>query len=55
MGEQIAKYNEQCLRLPKDLKEWNAYKKLKQEIEDLKEILPIIEQLRKPSIRDRHW
>jgi len=43
------------MRLPKDLKEWNAYKELKTEIENLKEVLPIIMDLKKPSIKARHW
>lgn len=43
------------MRLPKDLKEWNAYKELKTSIEDLKEILPMIVELKKPSIKERHW
>ena len=43
------------MRLPKDLKEWEAYKDLKSRIEELKEVLPIIEELKKPSIKSRHW
>lgn len=53
--EQVQKYGDQCIRLPKDLKEWNAYKELKTEIENLKEVLPMITDLKKPSIRPRHW
>jgi len=41
--------------LPKDLKEWAAYKELKLEIDNLKEILPMISDFKKPSIRPRHW
>lgn len=44
-----------CLRLPKDLKEWAAYKDLKLQIERLKEVLPLIIDLKKPSIMARHW
>ena len=43
------------MRLPRDLKEWAAYKKLKELIEDLKAVLPIIIELKKPSIKTRHW
>jgi len=53
--ENAIKYGDMCLRLPKDLKEWRAYKELKQHIDDLKEVLPIIIDLKKPSIMDRHW
>jgi dynein heavy chain len=45
----------QCLKLPKDLKAWPAYLVLKQEIDNLKDVLPLIIDLKKPSIKDRHW
>jgi len=41
--------------LPKDLKEWTAYKELKTEIEELKDVMPLIIELKKPSIKPRHW
>jgi len=44
-----------CMRLPKDLKDWNAYKELKAEIDNLKEVLPIIIDIKKQQIKDRHW
>lgn len=55
MEDNIQKYGDQCIRLPKDLKEWTAYKELKQEIDNLKDVLPIIIDLKKPSIKGRHW
>jgi dynein heavy chain len=41
--------------LPGPLKQWAAYKELKQEIDDMIEIIPLVEGLAKPSIRPRHW
>jgi len=32
------------------LKEWAAYKELKKKIENLKEVLPLVIELKKPSI-----
>ena len=55
MEETIGKFGEQCGRLPRNLKEWNAYKELKLEIENFKDILPIIQSMKKPSIQPRHW
>jgi hypothetical protein len=55
MEETATKYGDACSRLPKDLKEWAAYKDLKNQIESLKEVLPIIIDLKKPSIQPRHW
>ena len=43
------------MKLPGVLKTWDAYKELKQEIDDMTEILPLVESLAKPSIRPRHW
>jgi len=37
--------------LPKDLKEWSAYQELRGKIDNLKDILPIITDLKKPSIK----
>jgi dynein heavy chain, axonemal len=55
MEESAKKYGEQCIKLPKDLKEWQAYKELKSSIENLKLLLPIITILKKESVKDRHW
>lgn len=55
MEEAARKYGEQCLKLPKDLKEWQAYKELKCSIENLKTLTPIITILKKDAVKDRHW
>lgn len=55
MTEQIEGYQRDCAKLPGPLKQWAAYKELKQEIDDMIEILPLVEGLAKPSIRPRHW
>lgn len=55
MEEYITKYRDLCVRLLTDLKEWNAYKELKLKIENLKAVIPIIRELKKESIKPRHW
>lgn len=55
MEQAAKKYGEQCIKLPKDLKEWQAYKELKTSIENLKALLPIITILKKDAVKDRHW
>ena len=55
MTEQIDIFGRDCQKLPGVLKNWDAYKELKQEIDDMTEILPLVEALAKPSIRPRHW
>jgi dynein heavy chain, axonemal len=55
MEEMVIQYGDKCQKLPKDLRDWNAFKELRQEIDNLKEILPQIRELKKPSIQPRHW
>ena len=55
MTEQVEAFGRDCMRLPGRLKSWDAYKELKQEIDDMTDILPLIEALTKESIKDRHW
>jgi dynein heavy chain len=55
MIEIIEGFARDCTKLPGSLKQWDAYKELKQEIDDMSEILPLVTALAKPSIRDRHW
>jgi dynein heavy chain len=49
------KYRDACQNLPRDLKEWQAYKELKNSIENMQALLPIITLLKKDSIEPRHW
>jgi dynein heavy chain len=55
MIETIDQFSRDCTKLPGSLKSWEAYKELKQEIDDMTEILPLVTALAKPSIRNRHW
>jgi len=55
MTDIIEVFIRDCARLPGVLKSWDAYKELKQEIEDMNEIIPLVDALAKPSIRSRHW
>ncbi len=55
MTETIEAFGRDCSKLPGVLKGWGAYKELKQEIDDMIEIIPLVEALAKPSIRPRHW
>jgi len=55
MNEQIEVFGRDCVKLPGVLKGWDAYKELKQEIDDMTDIVPLVWALAKPSIRPRHW
>ena len=53
--ENVQKFSDLCSRLPKSLREWQAYKDLKNKIENYKTVLPLIKELKEPMIKDRHW
>jgi dynein heavy chain len=55
MAEQTDTFGKDCAKLPKVLRTWDAYKELKQQIEDFSEIIPLVEAMAKDSIRPRHW
>lgn len=55
MADQTETFGKDCAKLPKSLRTWDAYKELKQQIEDFSEIIPLVEAMAKPSIRPRHW
>ena len=55
MTDQVENFANQCKKLPKQLKEWEAYKELKTQIDSFSEVLPILKDLSKPSIKQRHW
>lgn len=55
MNEKIEAFSNRCKKLPARLREYNAYKTLKVQIEDFQIVLPILQEFTKESIRDRHW
>jgi dynein heavy chain len=55
MKEGIEQYLKDCTRLPMDTKNYPAYKDLKQELDDMEMLLPLVESLAHESIKDRHW
>lgn len=44
-----------CRRLPKALKEWQAFLDLKQTIDDFNELCPLLEMMTNKSMIRRHW
>jgi dynein heavy chain len=44
-----------CKKMPKRLREWDAYTSLKDKIEEFQLVLPLLQDLSKPSIQPRHW
>ncbi|GAB1603178.1 hypothetical protein Ahia01_000598300, partial [Argonauta hians] len=44
-----------CRKLPRALKDWQAFKDLKQKIDDFNEIIPLVQLMSNPAMKDRHW
>ena len=48
-------FDARCKKLPKKLREWPAYVEMRAKVTDLQDLLPLIADLAKPSIKPRHW
>lgn len=55
MVEETNSYDLRCKRLPKKLREWEAYIEMQGKLTDLREILPLVSDLSRMSIKQRHW
>jgi len=44
-----------CKKLPKDMKDWQAFLDLKKKIDDFNETCPMLEMMTAKSMKDRHW
>eukprot|EP01029_Cantina_marsupialis_P005375 TRINITY_DN157_c1_g2_i1.p1 TRINITY_DN157_c1_g2~~TRINITY_DN157_c1_g2_i1.p1 ORF type:complete len:3733 (+),score=1529.44 TRINITY_DN157_c1_g2_i1:1436-11200(+) len=55
MADQMDSFQTRCRKMPKSLREWEAYQDLRQRIEDFQTVLPLLQELSKESIKTRHW
>jgi len=55
MKDGIEQFLKDCMRLPSDSKHYPAYKELKQRLDDMEIVLPLVEMLADKSIKERHW
>ena len=55
MSSLMESYAGRCKKLPGRLRQFDSYSQLKKEIEDFQLVLPLLQELSKPSIKARHW
>ncbi|EEY63593.1 dynein heavy chain, outer arm [Phytophthora infestans T30-4] len=55
MNDCFAGYDQRCKKMPKNLCEWEAYGILRKVITEFLEMLPIVRELTRESIKPRHW
>eukprot|EP00878_Enallax_costatus_P046239 GHUV01055982.1.p1 GENE.GHUV01055982.1~~GHUV01055982.1.p1 ORF type:complete len:140 (-),score=28.08 GHUV01055982.1:186-605(-) len=48
-------YQAQCKKLPKALRDWQAYVDCRDTIDNFLEMLPLFQALAHKAMRDRHW
>ena len=55
MSSEMEGFAARCKKMPKRLRDWEAFLDLKAKIEDFQSILPVLYELSKDSIKQRHW
>ena len=55
MLAKIGEFQNGCKKMPKSLREYEAFIELKRTIDDFLDTLPLVQQLAHPSMRNRHW
>jgi hypothetical protein len=52
---QVLQYQNQCKKLPKALRDWQAYVDCRDTIDNFLEALPLFQALAAKAMRERHW
>ena len=55
INNQLLDFANKCRKLPKALKDWDAYLELQKKVDDFSESLPLLESMASPTMLDRHW
>lgn len=55
MTIQVEGFDKRCKGMPKKLRGWDAYTDLKKTLEDFNQILPLLTDLARPAMKQRHW
>uniref|UniRef100_H2ZXC8 AAA+ ATPase domain-containing protein n=1 Tax=Latimeria chalumnae TaxID=7897 RepID=H2ZXC8_LATCH len=55
INNELLEFQNRCRKLPKGLKEWQAFLDLKQRIDDFNESCPLLEMMANKAMKQRHW
>jgi dynein heavy chain len=55
INSDLIDFQNRCRKLPKGLKEYQAFNDLKKTIDDFNETCPLLEMMANKSMKDRHW
>ena len=55
INQELLDFQNRCRKLPKALKEWQAYEELRKTIDDFNETCPLLEMMSNKAMMARHW
>ena len=55
INAELLNFGNRCRKLPKALKEWDAYLELQKVVDDFNETLPLLEAMSSKTMLPRHW
>ncbi|KAJ3325086.1 Dynein heavy chain 2, axonemal, partial [Blyttiomyces sp. JEL0837] len=55
MEDSIQKFLKRIQKMGKEMKDWDVYNNLKEKISQCRRTIPILQDLKNPAMRERHW